>query len=359
MSVYKNISPMIRYIMPKYKNCLLIFFCFLLFCPLNVLLASPFQREISFSGRTMGTYYSVKIISHRNVDKFKLKQGVDVCLKLVNKSMSCFIPDSELSKFNKIKAGEPFKISNDFYRVMLQSERLFKMTNGAWDGTVKPLVDIWGFGSKGDINKIPDKSEIIKLRGQIGFDKIIIRKNTLIKKQSSVTLDLASIAKGYGVDSVGRFLKESGFKNFVIDIGGEVYAAGSKGPGHPWVIGITRPDESFFSRPLYLKIKLKNKAIATSGDYRNFIKVKGKIFSHIIDPSTGYPIDNGVVSASVIAGTCTFADGLATALMVMGHKKGVALVNSLKNTECLIIVKQSNGTLKSFESTNFKNNLIN
>ncbi len=307
----------------------------------------------------MGTYYSVRIVSTDHMNKVTLKQGVDVCLKMVNKSMSCFMEDSEISQFNRTKAGRIFKISNDFYRVMLQSEKLFKLTDGAWDGTVKPLVDIWGFGSKGDTDKIPDKNKILKLLNQTGFDKIVIGNRTLLKKKTSVTLDLASIAKGYGVDSVSGYLKDSGFKNFVIDIGGEVYASGEKRAGHPWIIGISRPDERVFSHPpLYMKIKLENQAIATSGDYRNYFKVKGKIFSHIIDPVTGYPIDNGVVSTSVIASDCTFADGLATALMVMGHKKGLTLVNRLKNVDCLIIVKHKDGKLKSFESDNFKKNIF-
>ncbi len=347
---------MIQYVLLKYKFLVLVLLFFLF--PFNVLSASPIQREVSITGKTMGTYYSIKIISPRHMNTTSLKQGIDVCLKMVNRSMSCFIPNSEISNFNRTGADKLFKISNDFYQVMQQSEKLFKMTNGAWDGTVKPLVDIWGFGTKKDISRIPDKNTIIKLLSDTGFDKIVIGKKTLLKKKASVTLDLASIAKGYGVDSVGKFLKGSGFKNFVVDIGGEVYASGTKKPGHPWIIGVSRPDENFLSQSLYMKIKLTNQAIATSGDYRNFIEVKGKIFSHIIDPSTGYPIDNGVVSASVIAENCTFADGLATALMVMGHRKGVELVNRLKNTECLIIVKNKDGSLTSWESDNFKKNSL-
>ncbi len=350
---------MIKYITFRHKT-LFVFFSLLLFFHFsNPASGSSLQREISFYGKTMGTYYSVRIVSADHMNKVTLKQDVDVCLKMVNKSMSCFMKNSEISNFNRSGAGRVFKISNDFYRVMLQSEKLFKLTNGAWDGTVKPLVDIWGFGTAGDTDKIPDKNKILNLLEQTGFDKIIIGKNTLLKKKSSVSLDLASIAKGYGVDSVKRYLKNSRFKNFVIDIGGEVYASGEKKPGHPWIIGISRPDERVFSHPpLYMKIRLENQAIATSGDYRNYFKVKGRIFSHIIDPVTGYPIDNGVVSASVIASDCTFADGLATALMVMGHKKGLALVNRLRDVDCLIIVKQKDGTLKSFESKNFKKNIL-
>ncbi len=350
---------MIKDITFRHK-ALFIFYSLLFFLNFsNIALGSPFQNDISFYGKTMGTYYSVRIVSADHINKVTLKQGVDVCLKMVNKSMSCFMQNSEISRFNRTGADRIFKISNDFYRVMLQSEKLFKLTKGAWDGTVKPLVDIWGFGTAGDSDKIPDKNKIFKLLDQTGFDKIIIGKSTLLKKKASVTLDLASIAKGYGVDSVSRYLKNSGFKNFVVDIGGEVYASGEKKYAHPWIVGISRPDESVFSRPpLYMKIKLKNKAIATSGDYRNYFKVKGKIFSHIIDPVTGYPINNGVVSASVIASDCTFADGLATALMVMGHKKGLALVNRLKNVDCMIIVKHKNGNLKSFESDNFKKNVL-
>ncbi len=330
------------------------FLLLLFFCPSNILLGSPIQREISFTGKTMGTYYSIKIMSGRDdIKPSVIKQDVDVRLKMVNKSMSCFLPQSEISRFNRTRAGEVFKISNDFYYVMLQSEKLFKLTNGAWDGTVKPLVDIWGFGTKKDIRKIPDKNEIKLLLRRTGFNKIIIKKDALEKKISSVTLDLASIAKGYGVDAVGELLKNLGFNNFIVDIGGEVIAAGEKNHGHPWIIGISKPNDTFSFQMMYKKIKLRDRAIATSGDYRNFFQIKGRTYSHIINPATGYPINNGVVSASVIAENCTFADGLATALMVMGHKKGLKLVNRLKNTECLIIVKEKDGRLTNWESNNF------
>lgn len=344
---------MIKFIKFRQKISPLFFLFLFFFWQPNILLGSLLQREVSLTGKTMGTYYSIKIMCTGNINPTSIKQEIDVRLEMVNKSMSCYLPNSEISRFNRTLAGQSFKISNDFYRVMLQSQRLFHLTNGAWDGTIKPFVDIWGFGTKKDTRKIPDKKEISMLLGQTGFDKIIIGKNTLQKKISSVTLDLASIAKGYGVDAIGEILKNSGFKNFIVDIGGEVTASGEKHPGHPWVIGISKPDNTFSFEKMYKKIKLKNKAIATSGDYRNFFKAKGRIFSHIINPATGYPINNGVVSASVIADNCTSADGLATALMVMGHEKGLKLVNSLKHTECLIIVKEKDGTLTNFESNGF------
>jgi len=310
-----------------------------------LVLATPqgFSMQYTLTGKTMGTFYSVKFISMEKQSPAIWQQRVDVRLKEVNAKLSMYNPRSEISRFNRTPANQPFKLSTDFYQVLLESQHLYQITNGAWDGTVKPLVDLWGFGTKSRSNTLPDPSQIQEALARSWFHKLILANHLLTKKEADITLDLGSIAKGYGVDAIARLFSTNGIKNFLVEIGGELVGSGKNKKGHPWVVGITRPEKKGLSPTLYKTISLENRAIATSGNYRNFFERDGQLFSHIIDPKTGFPVGNKVVSTSVIAENCTIADGLATALMVMEVQKGIDLVNSLPNIECLIIQKQGNG----------------
>jgi thiamine biosynthesis lipoprotein len=188
----------------------------------------------------------------------------------------------------------------------------------------------------------------------IGFDRIrIVEPNFLVKNLATVTLDLNSIAKGFAVDRVSALLAAAGYKNYLVEIGGEVYAAGVRADGKNWRVGINRPKQDAAINEVYKAISLADRALATSGDYRNFFKIGGVRYSHVIDPRTGYPVSNGVVSVSIIAGNCTLADGLATAIMVMGPEKGIQLVNQLNNVECFIVVENPDGRLLDFYSPGF------
>jgi thiamine biosynthesis lipoprotein len=215
-------------------------------------------------------------------------------------------------------------------------------------------VNLWGFGSAGTRNTIPPPETIKRLAWDLGFKNIqIIESRYLTKKKASISLDLGSIAKGYAVDKIAELLEQNGIKNFLVEIGGEGYAAGIRKDGKPWKIGINTPRPHAPPDQVYKAIAIKDKAFATSGDYRTFFEADGKRYSHIIDPRTGYPVDNGVVSVSVIADTCTFADGLATALMVMGPEKGLALVDRLNHVESLIIVRKEGEKLVDHYSRGF------
>jgi len=173
----------------------------------------------------------------------------------------------------------------------------------------------------------------------------------LVKKKAAVSLDLASIAKGYGVDQVAGVLRGMGIEDFLVEIGGEVFAAGVRLDGKQWRVGINQPSRDAALDDIYAVVVLKDRAMATSGDYRRFYQIGDRVYSHIIDPATGYPLQNGVVSASVIAGNCTLADGLATALMVMGPQAGVALLDRLPDVQGLIVVRGGDGDLENFPST--------
>ncbi len=314
------------------------------------------RHEVLIQGDTMGTTYHIKVVTDGKHSIHGLADKITACLKQVNQDMSVFIPDSEISRFNHLdKANEKIKISDGFYQVMTVAARLYRWTDGAWDGTVMPLVNLWGFGTKGRRTTPPDPKAVQAAMETVGFHRIIIGKDhTLAKRRPDVTLDLASIAKGYGVDAVSRVIRENGFSNFLVEIGGEVFASGVRKDGKPWRVGINRPVDNASPTAVYRALWLKNKALATSGDYRNFFKTKGVQYSHIIDPTTGDPVENGVVSASVMANTCTEADGLATALMVMGPKKGLALVNRLPGVECLIVVQTKSGALINYPSRGFE-----
>ncbi|MFW9804989.1 MAG: FAD:protein FMN transferase, partial [Candidatus Thorarchaeota archaeon] len=255
------------------------------------------------------------------------------------------------------RIGEKFKISDDFYQVMQVAEKIYQLSDGAWDGTVNPLVDLWGFGRTGRKEVIPDESEIMRLRAFVGFDDIeIVAPGFLIKKRPQISLDLSSIAKGYGVDAVVRVIRNEGFENYLVEIGGEVFASGLRKDGGQWRIGINRPRKDAAANDVYKVVRLQGHAFATSGDYRNFFEVDGIRYSHVIDPKTGYPVSNGVVSVSIIADNCTFADGLSTAVMVMGAEKGLSLINRLEHVEGLIVVEDPGGNLVDYPSRGFQTN---
>lgn len=311
-------------------------------------------NQYTVSGNTMGTFYTIKFISTREESESSWKSRADIRLKEVNKQLSMYDPESELSLFNRQETGQYTAMSSDFYNVLSAGKKLYQITDGAWDGTVKPLVDLWGFGTHKNENKIPLPGAISLALSKIGFNHIDIKDDHTICKKADITLDLGSIAKGYGVDAIAKLFLEYGIHDILVEIGGELYASGRNKKGEPWSVGISLPDKHFANQALYKIVRLDNMAIATSGNYRNFFEMNKKTFSHIIDPKTGFPVDNEIVSASVISKDCTFADGLATALMVMDIQKGIDLVNRLENTECLIIQKKGQ-TLISHESENFEN----
>ena len=310
--------------------------------------------SIQLSGKTMGTTYHIKVVLPAHMTVEALQTKVDARLRSVNQSMSTFLENSEISRFNQLKTiNTPFTVSEGFYQVMMAASNIFRQTEGAWDGTIRPLVNLWGFGTGKIREDIPSESDIKALLADVGFGRIIISKGALTKTSPGITLDLASIAKGYGVDDVAALLMQEGIHRFLVEIGGEVVAKGRKENGEKWKVGVNTPRKGAPQGQVYEIVELSDKAMATSGDYRNFFERQGKTYTHVIDPRTGYPVSNGVVSASVISDTCMMADGLATAVMVMGHEKGLDMVNRLAGTECLIIVGKQDGSLENIYSSGF------
>lgn len=315
------------------------------------------RAEHQLNGKTMGTTYHIKVVAPRSEKTAPLQADIDTLLEAVNQSMSTYLNDSEISRFNAFdETDADFPISAHFLRVMLTAREIYDLTRGAWDGTVNPLVNLWGFGRGGNLNHLPTDDEIRQALNRVGFDRIEVAVGgQLRKKRADVTIDLASIAKGYAVDQVALLLRGRGYKEFIVEIGGEVYAAGKRKDGKPWKVGINQPSQSAAFDEVYQVVALEDRALATSGDYRNFYNIEGQIYSHIIDPRTGRPVQNGVVSASVMADNCTLADGLATALMVMGPKDGVALLDRLPGVEGLVVVRHEDEKLENFWSRGIKN----
>jgi thiamine biosynthesis lipoprotein len=314
------------------------------------------QQEYLTEGRTMGTTYQITVVSDSSQGVGGLKEKIDARLDEINRVFSTYIKDSEISRFNAWnRAGEKFQVSTDFMKVMRVGRRIYQLSEGAWDGTVNPLVNLWGFGPTRKEIRMPPAADIKALLPEVGFSHIEIKEpNFLVKNLASVTLDLNSIAKGFAVDEVAKLIAAAGFKNYLVEIGGEVYAAGVRRDGGKWRVGINLPRKDAAINAVYKVVSISNKAFATSGDYRNFIELNGVRYSHVIDPRTGYPVSNGVVSASILADDCTLADGLATAVMVMGAEKGVELVNHLQNVECFVAVQKADGNLIDYYSSGFK-----
>jgi len=292
------------------------------------------EKPSFFEGQTMGTTYHIKLIPQLNGPKeLQTHEGIKAVLDKVNKQMSTYIEDSELSKFNRLKKGETMKPSAEAYGVIMRAIDIGRDTNGAFDVTVGPLVNLWGFGAQGNKRTIPPSlEEIMEVKKNVGIDYIEIDfvNEVVGKRHENIYVDLAAIAKGYGVDAVATYLSENGFSNFMVEIGGEVRVSGFKDIENKkrWLVAIEKPfvDKRESGRLL----PVTDISIATSGDYRNFFEYDKVRYSHIIDPRTGYPVKNNLTSVTVLASDCVDADAYATALSVMGEANGLDFANEKK-----------------------------
>ncbi len=313
------------------------------------------------SGQTMGTTYNVTCVLAGSVTLGDVRTTIKRALKRVNRSMSIFDCQSEISRFNAKRDTQPLLISKHFYKVLSQAALVASLSNGAWDGTLKPAVDLWGFGSKDKPKQKPSDQAIAESGRHVGFSKIQFyktgRQSYISKKDPLVTLDLGSIAKGYGVDHVASVLRKLGLMRFIVEVGGEIYVSGEKTDGEPWVIGINSPEKSAAVTDVFVTLALKDQAIATSGDYRNWIDLNGESFSHTLDPRTLRPLQNNIVSVSVIAPTCTLADGLTTALIVLGPQVGATMIENMPEIKALIVTKE-NQTYTVHSSPSFKTHIV-
>ncbi|MBT4520619.1 MAG: FAD:protein FMN transferase [Halieaceae bacterium] len=330
--------------------------CKRLFCSLAILclMVQGCAREQDverLSGHTMGTTWHVSYIpGHDPKSPVDLQRKIEQALDRVNRSMSTYRDDSEISRLNAAAQHQWIAVSPAFARVLEAALAIGDATGGAYDVTVGPLVSRWGFGPAIGAQDVPPGAEIDLLLERVGQRKLRLDRDALkVLKTADLSLDFSSIAKGYGVDRVAGELSGQSIHNYLIEIGGEVRVSGVSGRGDPWRIAIEQPDSD--SRDPALAISLTDRAVATSGDYRNFFEAGGVRYSHSIDPRTGYPVKHDLVSVTVVHERAMEADAWATALIVLGTERAMALA-SAKGLAAYFI-RRKNGEYVSASSPAF------
>ena len=302
------------------------------------------NNQIDIKGFTMGTSYDVKIVSDKNIETEKIKYSIDSILVKLNKQMSTWDPESEISKFNRWESLEPYDVSQQFYEVVESALNLSKKTNGMFDATVFDLLSLWGFGPNPK-SGIPEKKNIESILTFTGYENIICTNGSLMKKNQRAKLDLNAIAKGYGVDVVFNFLRSRGFENIFVEIGGEVRFSGYNIRNKNWSVGLENPPSNQIEKqiPFFGVLKNKECAIATSANYRNFVDLDGTILGHTINPKTGFPIQSNVLSVTVISKNCMESDGWATALMTMSYEEGASILSENDSVSAIWLMRDTDG----------------
>ena len=321
------------------------------------------RRRRTLTGAAMGTTFSVTVVSGGadaaappaaggGLDATGLQAAVQRRLTRIEQRMSHYRPDSELSRFNRARTTEPRPISSETLGVVAEALAVSRASGGAFDVTVGPLVEAWGFGPAGRAPAAPDEATLAALRARVGSDLLEVdpAASTLRKRRPDVAIDLSAIAKGYAVDAVASLLADRGFGDYLVEIGGELRAGGVNEQGAPWRVALERPVPG---APAAQRIvPLTDAAVATSGDYRNFYDLDGVRVSHTLDPRTGRPVTHGLRSVSVVAEPCRLADARSTALNVLGPEDGYALAVE-RGWAALFVADDGTGRLVERETPAF------
>ncbi len=301
------------------------------------------------SGRVFGTYYNITYLHPEGKD---LHSAIQEAFQQFDLSLSTFNPNSIISQINR---NEKEVVVDDFFLKMYEEAQEVSLNSeGAFDITVAPLVNAWGFGtSKGEKREQPDVEAILSY---VGYQKISIKNNQLIKNDERILLDASAIAKGQSADVIAQLLDEHACLHYMVEVGGEIVCKGQNPKGKHWVIGIDKPTDEFFaeSRELQTKLSITNCGLATSGNYRQFYYQDGKKFSHTIDPRTGYPVSHNLLSATVIAPNCMKADAYATAFMVLGVEKSLEVCKNHPELACYLIYTKEDGSYELAFSEGFE-----
>ena len=322
-------------------------------CMLWMLSACEQPRQIHLlGGETMGTTWSVKVVDlPAGVTLTTVREDIELLLESINRQMSTYRPDSDVSRFNRAEAGSWQVLPADFWRVIRYSLQLAEDTDGAFDPTVGPLVNLWGFGPDAKRDKPPLAAELEAVRATIGYQRLAWREaDQALLQPGSVYVDLSAVAKGYAVDKIADLLIGLGVENLLVEIGGELRAHGGKPAGQRWKVAVEKPLPGV--REVAHILEMKDMAIATSGDYRNYFQVGERRYSHIIDPRSGYPVNHRLVSVSVLHPRCAEADALATALTVMGAEEGMAWAEARQLA--VLFMVQSGSTVEEYPSSAFR-----
>ncbi|MFV0291638.1 MAG: FAD:protein FMN transferase [Mangrovibacterium sp.] len=314
------------------------------------LLASSCQKQnyIQTSFSVFGTLSNITYKSPKGVD---LQNGIDSVLSRVTESLSPFAENSIVAKIN---SNQPTPLNDYFTEVYLESKRISVLTSGAYDVTVAPLVNEWGFGFK----KAPSEhvqSRIDSIMEFVGFDKVALMNDSISKQDSRTMLDFSSIAKGFAVDKVAQYLYEQGCESFLVDIGGEIKTEGLNPQGELWRVGVSKPtDDSVQNQEIQEILSISGMAMATSGNYRNFYLKDGKRYVHTIDPRLGIPVQSELLSVTIISKSCMQADALATACMVMGLEQSIELIEKIVGIEGYFIYGDDNNKFAIYYTDGFK-----
>lgn len=314
--------------------------------------SAPELQTYQIKGPIMGTEYHVTLVLAPEqaalVDE--LAQGILARLQEVDRLMSTYKEDSELSRFNRAAVHVDMPLSAPTQEVMQLAQVVHQQSDGAFDPSIAPLVDLWGFGPQTPLDQVPPKAQIDQALAQVGLDAVILDAQTSsLRKTAPRHLDFSAIAKGYAVDRVADYLKAQGIVDFLAEVGGELIASGRKADASLWRIAIEKPQLA--GRSVQKVLMLADLAVATSGDYRNYFEADGQRYSHTLDPRTGYPIRHNLASVTVVHPSCALADAYATALMVMGEQAGMALAEKL-NLSVYMLVKIPEG-FQAYQSPAF------
>ncbi len=284
--------------------------------------------EYRLQGHTMGTQYHIRVpftvenkIHNKIISQQQLQREIDALLVSINQEMSTYLVNSSISLFNQSQTTDWFPVSTRFLEVVKTAQRISHSSQGAFDITVMPLVNLWGFG-RSKKHSFPSQQQIDSALDKTGYQFLQIQSSppAIRKQKMHLSIDLSAIAKGYAVDAVALLLQKHQFQHFLIEIGGEIRAQGQNKQHQPWRIAIEKPTTLY--RSVQQGLKLNNSAIATSGDYRNYYEKDGKRYSHTINPKTGKPITHKLASVTVLNKSSMIADAQATAIMVLGVEKG-------------------------------------
>ena len=298
------------------------------------------DEPLRFSGGTMGTNYTVQVFAPES-EKLTLEVGIQRTLSRVVGSTSVYEPRSDVSRFNAAEPGEWVEVSAEVARIVAVGLEVAELTEGAFEPTILPLVNIWGFGPQGRAEEIPSEEELETARAMIGWQALEVREDPpALRKSEPREIDLGGIAKGYGADAVADYLRDQGYSHFLVELGGDMVVEGGKPDGSLWRLAIEKPDER--QRGIYRILELEDGGLVTSGDYRNYFEVDGQRYAHTIDPTTGFPVDHRLASVSVIAETSVLADAWSTALMVLGPERA-AEVAEREDISALLIERTDDG----------------
>ena len=296
-----------------------------------------------FTGATMGTTYTVTVAAAiPESEASRIHETIHATVSAIDAAMSTYDERSELSRLNRSKSTDWVDVSPDLFRVLRHATEIGDLTHGAFDVTVGRLVDAWGFGPTDRRQVVLRLAEVEALLENVGYTNLTVDPEGMRVKKAlgDIEIDLSALAKGYGVDRVAETLDEAGYDAYLIEVGGEVRARGERVDGRNWRVGIEQPTEA--GTGLQRVVGLRDAALATSGDYRNFFEADGRRYSHTIDPRTGYPVAHRLASASVVASDCVIADALATALTVLGPDEGYRLADA-EGWAALLVVREDDG----------------